>query len=87
MSFDPDDKASLVAALTADPPLPAAGATGPPPDGTTPPPDEGFDTGDDGSTITKMCCDVYFHALGSQFGYADGTLVDIVTAAQLDDQG
>jgi len=64
----------------------------PPPDDTedpTPPDDTepefvaGFEKDDDGNTLTTMCSDVYFHALGSQFGYADGTLVDIVTSAQL----
>ncbi len=47
------------------------------------PDDAGFDLDDDGATVTKVCSDVYIHVLGSQFGYADGTMVDIVTAAKL----
>ena len=45
----------------------------------------GFDVDEgDGGTVVRLCSDVYINALGSQFGYADGTLVDIVTAARLD---
>jgi hypothetical protein len=55
-----------------------------PPEPPAPPEEEGFDVQPDGDVVTKMCSDVKIKALGSQFGYADGTLVDIVAAAKMD---
>ena len=49
------------------------------------PPDEGgFDVDEDGDVTTKKCSDVTIDCIGSEFGYADGTLVDIAAEAKLD---
>ena len=47
--------------------------------------DDGFEF-DDGEVETKMCSDIRIDAIGSQFGYADGTLVDIAAAAKIGDE-
>ncbi len=40
---------------------------------------------EDGDVVTTMCSDVRIKAIGSQFGYADGSLVPIVAAADMGD--
>ncbi len=44
---------------------------------------EGFVVEDDGDVVTQMCSDVRIKAIGSQFGYADGTLVPVVASANM----
>jgi Tfp pilus assembly protein PilE len=68
---------------TTPPPGDTGGDTGAGTGGDTGGATGGFDIGDDGSTVTKQCSDVFINALGSQFGYADGTMVDIAAAAKL----
>jgi prepilin-type N-terminal cleavage/methylation domain-containing protein len=50
---------------------------------TTPLKDEGFEIGGDGEVVTKLCSDVTIKAIGSQFGYEDGTMVDVAAAAKI----
>ena len=45
--------------------------------------EEGFDVDDGGEVTTKAFCDVDITVIGSQFGYADGTLVPIGTAGDM----
>ena len=45
--------------------------------------DDGFDVEDDGEVEVKICSDVTIKCIGSQFGYADGTLVPIAAAAKM----
>ena len=45
--------------------------------------DLGFDVTPGGDVVTRTCSDVRVKALGSQFGYADGTLVSIKVTAQI----
>ena len=67
-----------------DPPEPQDPPPAPDPEpDPEPEPDEGFDVADGGETVTKMCSDVRIKAIGSQFGYADGTMVDIVAQANM----
>jgi hypothetical protein len=48
-------------------------------------PEEGFDIDDGEDVVTRICSDVIIQVVGSQFGYADGTLVDIGCQAMVDD--
>jgi len=45
--------------------------------------DAGFDITDSNDVVTRVCSDVHMAALGSQFGYADGRLVDIKVTGQI----
>ena len=94
-SFDLQDLVVLVtlthpsdASQCEDPPTPPPAENPEPPaadpEPPAPPADEGFDVVDDGEVATKMCSDVRIKAIGSQFGYANGTLVDIVAAANME---
>jgi type II secretory pathway pseudopilin PulG len=47
--------------------------------------DDGFDVADGGNVVTKVCSDVTINVVGSQFGYADGSLVPIKASANIDD--
>ena len=65
---------------------PGDGGAGDGGDDPPPPGDDSDDGGfeiDDGDVTTKLCSDVTIKCVGSQFGYADGTLVDMVVDAKL----
>jgi len=83
----PADPSACEDALpSAPPPPPTGGGEDPPAD--DPPAeeeeeDEGFEVEEDGEVETRVCSDIRITAIGSQFGYADGTLVPIVANADI----
>jgi len=82
LRFSPDDPSVIVDVLDPTPPPPEPPADDGEGDGEEP--DGGFDVDDDGDVTTRMCSDVTIDCIGSQFGYADGTFVDIVVEANLE---
>lgn len=48
--------------------------------------DEGFEISEGGEVVTRTCSDVQITCIGSQFGYADGTLVPVRARARLGTQ-
>jgi len=76
LRFSPGDPTVIVDVLDPTPPPPEPPADDEEPDG-------GFDV-DDGDVTTRMCSDVTIDCIGSQFGYADGTFVDIAVEANLE---
>ncbi|MFP4056107.1 MAG: hypothetical protein ACLF0G_04490 [Candidatus Brocadiia bacterium] len=81
--FDPDAPAEELLAVL-DPDL---GEEEDAPDAPAEPVEEeaGFDFHDDGEVETRTCSDLRIFIVGSQFGYEDGSLVDVVTEADLGD--
>ncbi|MFW6163512.1 MAG: hypothetical protein ACODAJ_12140, partial [Planctomycetota bacterium] len=83
VQFSPSDPSTVVDVFDPEP-LPDEDEGEGEEDGETEEEDEsGFEEEDGGGVTTQECGDLYVECVGSQFGYADGTLVDIVVDANL----
>jgi prepilin-type N-terminal cleavage/methylation domain-containing protein len=82
------DGPSAAAALEPPPALPGELPLTPSMDATPAEPSAplgGFEKVPGGGIVTRVCSDLLIHCVGSQFGYADGTLIPITASAKIDD--